>query len=79
MLQAERSRGQVPMRSLNFFNLPNPSSRNMALGFTQPLTETSTRRYFGGEARQERNADNLTAIFKPSVYTVRVLQCLITL
>jgi hypothetical protein len=26
-----------------FFNLPNPSSRTMALGSTQPLAEMSTR------------------------------------
>jgi hypothetical protein len=25
-----------------FFNLPNPSSRTMALGSTQPLTQMST-------------------------------------
>jgi hypothetical protein len=31
------------MLSLNVFNLPIPSSRNMALGLTQPLTEMSTR------------------------------------
>jgi hypothetical protein len=31
-----------------FFNLPNPSSRTMLLGFTQPLTEMRTRRYFWG-------------------------------
>jgi hypothetical protein len=42
MLQAERSRVQVPMRSLDFFNWPNPSNRTMALGSTQPLTEMST-------------------------------------
>jgi hypothetical protein len=30
-----------------FFNLPNPSSSNMALVFTQPLTETSTRNLTG--------------------------------
>jgi hypothetical protein len=42
MLRAGSSRVRVPMRSLNFFNLPNPSSRTMALEFTQPLTETST-------------------------------------
>jgi hypothetical protein len=29
-----------------FFNLPNPSSHNMALGLTQPPTEISTRRCF---------------------------------
>jgi hypothetical protein len=42
MLQAGRSRVQVPMRSLDLFNWPNPSSRTMALGSTQPLTELST-------------------------------------
>jgi hypothetical protein len=30
-----------------FFNLPNPSSRIMALGSTQPLTEMSTRNLLG--------------------------------
>jgi hypothetical protein len=43
VLQAVRSRIQVPMRSLDFFNWPNPSSRSMALRSTQPLTELSTR------------------------------------
>jgi hypothetical protein len=28
---------------VDFFNLPNPSSRIMALGSTQPLTEMSTK------------------------------------
>jgi hypothetical protein len=41
MLQAGRSRGRIPMRWI-FFNLPNPSSSTMALGFTEPLTEMST-------------------------------------
>jgi hypothetical protein len=37
------------MRSLDFFsNLPNPSSRTMALGSTQYLTEMSTRNLPGG-------------------------------
>jgi hypothetical protein len=31
------------MRWMNFFNLPNPSGHTKALGFTQPLTEMSTR------------------------------------
>jgi hypothetical protein len=48
MLQAETSRFQFPMRSLDFFNWPNPSSRTMALGSTQPLTEMSTRNLPGG-------------------------------
>jgi hypothetical protein len=38
MLQAGRYRDEV-----DFLNLPNPSSRTMALGSTQPLTEISTR------------------------------------
>jgi hypothetical protein len=28
---------------VDFFNWPNPSSRTMVLGSTQPLTEMSTR------------------------------------
>jgi hypothetical protein len=44
MLQAGRSRVRFPMRSLDFlFNLPNPSSRTMALRTSEPLTEISTR------------------------------------
>jgi hypothetical protein len=50
---------------LNFFNLPNPFSRTTAQGFTQPLTEMSTRRYLWGKARPARKADNLNAIYKP--------------
>jgi hypothetical protein len=42
MLQAGRSRVQVPMKSLDIFNCPNPSSRT-----TQPLTEMSTRNILG--------------------------------
>jgi hypothetical protein len=34
----------------------------MALGFTQLLTEMSTRNLPGDEERQARKADNLTAI-----------------
>jgi hypothetical protein len=47
MLEAGRSRVQVSMRSLNIFNWPNPSSRTMALGSTQPLTEMSTKKLPG--------------------------------
>jgi hypothetical protein len=43
ILQAGRSRDGFAMRSLYFFNWPNPSSRNMTLGSTGPLTEMSTR------------------------------------
>jgi hypothetical protein len=48
MLQAGRSPVRVPDEVDNF-NLPNPSSRTMALGSTQPLTEMSTRNLPGGK------------------------------
>jgi hypothetical protein len=67
MLQAERSRVRCPMRSLDFFNLLNSSSRALALRSTQPLTEMSTRNLPGGEGRSARKADNLTAICEPIV------------
>jgi hypothetical protein len=66
MLQA----GGLPVRvpdEVDFFNLPNPSTRIMALESTQPLTEMSTRNIPGGKKRQARRADNLAAICKPSV------------
>jgi hypothetical protein len=66
MLQAGRSRVRSPMRSLDFFNRPNPPSRTMALGSTQPLTEMSTRNLSGGKGRPARKADNLTAICEPT-------------
>jgi hypothetical protein len=67
MLQAERSRDRIP-DEVDFFNLTNPSSRTMALGSTQPLTEMSIRNIPGGEGRPARKADNLTAICEPIVY-----------
>jgi hypothetical protein len=54
---------------VDFFNLPNPSSRTMALGSTQPLTEMSTRNLPGDGVKggPMRKADNLTAICEPIV------------
>jgi hypothetical protein len=52
----------------NFFNLPYPSSRTMALGSTQPLTEMSIRNLPGGKKRPARRADNLAAICEPNVF-----------
>jgi hypothetical protein len=66
MLQAGRSPDRVP-DEVDFFNLPNPSSRTMALGSTQPLTEISIRKLPGGKKRPARRADNLTAICEPHV------------
>jgi hypothetical protein len=62
MLQAGRS----PVRitdEVNFFSLPNPSSRNTALGSTQPLTEMTARNLPGGKKRPVRRADN----YEPNV------------
>jgi hypothetical protein len=51
VLQARRPGGRVPMRSLDFFNLPNPSSRTVAMGLTQLLTEFSSRNLPGGKGQ----------------------------
>jgi hypothetical protein len=40
--------GSIPDEIIGLSNLPNPSSRNMALGSNQPLTEMSTRNLPGG-------------------------------
>jgi hypothetical protein len=64
----ERSRVRFPMRQLDFFfNLPNLSSRTMALGSTQPLTEMNTRNLPGSKGRTVRKADNLAVICEPIV------------
>jgi hypothetical protein len=48
---------------MDFFNLPNPSSRSMGLGSTKPLAEMSTNNLPGeGWGRPTRKADKLTAI-----------------
>jgi hypothetical protein len=66
MLQAGMSPVRVP-DEVDFFNLPNPSSRTMTLGPTQPLTEMSTRNLPGGKKRPAHRADNLAAICEPNV------------
>jgi hypothetical protein len=48
MLQAGRLRVRFPMRSTNILNVFNPSSCSMALGYTHPLTEMSTKKVLGG-------------------------------
>jgi hypothetical protein len=67
MLQAERSRVRFQMRSSDFFNWPNPSSRTMTLGSTQPLTEMSFGNHPGGKGRPARGPDSLTTICEPVV------------
>jgi hypothetical protein len=68
MLQAGRPRVRIPMRSLEFFNRPNPSSRTLALESTQRLIEMSTTNLYGAKGRPVHKADNLTAICEPLVY-----------
>jgi hypothetical protein len=66
MLQDGRSPFRVPDK-LDFFNLPNPSSRTMALGSTQPLTEMSNRNLPGAKKQPVCTADNLAAIYEMDV------------
>jgi hypothetical protein len=57
--------GSIPDEIIGFIDLPNPSSRNMALEFTQPLPQMSTSNLSGGKASRARKSANLNAIFKP--------------
>jgi hypothetical protein len=66
LLQAGKSPVRVP-DELDFLNLLNPSSRTMALGSTQPLTEISTRNLSEGKKRPALRADKLAAICVPNV------------
>jgi hypothetical protein len=66
MLQAGRSRIQIPMKSL-FFNSLYSSSRSMDPELTQILTEMSTRNVPGVKARPASKADILTDISEPIV------------
>jgi hypothetical protein len=66
MLQAGRSLVPV-LDEVNFFNLPNPSSRTMALGSTQLLTEMSIRNLPGCKKWLAHRANNLAAISEPNV------------
>jgi hypothetical protein len=67
MLQTGRWWVRVSMRWIFFFNLPNHSSRTMALGSTQPLTEMNTRNVPEGKKRPARRAGNLAVICEPIV------------
>jgi hypothetical protein len=53
--------GSIPDEVIGFFNLPNPSSRTMALGSTQPPTEMSTSNLPLSKGQLAHKADNLTA------------------
>jgi hypothetical protein len=62
-----RGEDSNPDEIIGFCDLSNPSSRTIALGCTQLLTEMSTRNLPGNEGRPARKADNLTAISEPIV------------
>jgi hypothetical protein len=57
----------IPDWVIGFFNLPNLSIRTMALSSTQPVTEMNTRKLPGDKEWPAREAENLKAIFKPTV------------
>jgi hypothetical protein len=46
-------------------NLPNSSSQNIVLGFTQPLTEKSSKNILGGKAQLEHKAEPIVYVSKP--------------
>jgi len=52
----------IPAGVIGNFHSHYPSDRTMALGSTQPLTETSTTSISWGYRRPVRKADNLTTI-----------------
>jgi hypothetical protein len=53
--------------SIGFSTWTNTSTRIIALGSTQSLTEMSTRNLPGGKGLPTSKADNLTAICEPIV------------
>jgi hypothetical protein len=56
--------GSILNEVIGFFNWPNPSSRTMVLGSTQPLTEMNLSR---GKGQPACEAGDLTAICELTV------------
>jgi hypothetical protein len=79
VLQSGSFAGSIPDEITGFFNCPNPSSRILALGSAQPLTEMSTRNLPGGKEWPVSKTDNLTAVCEPIVWKVWELRHLTTL
>jgi hypothetical protein len=59
--------GSTAYEIIGFFNRLNPSSRTIALGSTEPITEMSTSHIPGGKWRPACKDDNLTAICEVTV------------
>jgi hypothetical protein len=64
---SQKVAGSIPDEVIGFFSWPSSSSRTMALGSTQLLTEMNTRNLPGGKGLPARRAHNLTAICEPVV------------
>jgi hypothetical protein len=64
---SQKVAGSISDEFTGYFNSPNPSSRIMAFGSTQPLTEMSTRNFPAGKERLARKIDNFTAIHETIV------------
>jgi hypothetical protein len=62
--------GSVPGEVIGLINCPNPSTRTMALGLTQPLTEISITNFPGGKRQLVHKADNHTTICEAVHLTV---------
>jgi hypothetical protein len=61
--------GSILDEIIGFFTRPNTSSRNLALGSTQPLTETSPRNLPEGKGQSALKAD-VAAICEPIVQKI---------
>jgi hypothetical protein len=59
--------GSIPDEVTGIHDLPNSSSRFMALGSAQTLTKIRARSIPGSEGRLERKADNRTVIGEPTL------------
>jgi hypothetical protein len=57
----------IPDEVMEFFSLPNLSSRTVAMWSTQPPVEMNTRNLPGGKGWPVRKADNLITICEPIV------------
>jgi hypothetical protein len=69
MLQARRSWVQDPKKSLNFFNLPNPTRPWVysASNRNEYQKQKKKKMFLGSKAQQAHKADNLTTICEPTV------------
>jgi hypothetical protein len=63
----EKVAGSIPDETIEFFYLPNPSNRTMALGLSPPVTEMGTRNILGDKAWPVGKADILTIMREPTV------------